>query len=317
MADEILIPQSIEELAEQPPAEETPKQELITIVQLPIIEERLQTIGEQIEAQMSYALSLDVTEETKVAIKKLKAELTASYKELDAQRIAIKKAVLEPYNALEASFKKYVTDKFKPAEEELNRRIKEVDDSLKAKKEETVKTYFFEYATSLGFDDLKWESAKINVTLSESDKKLKEKAKAFIDKVKEDVEWINSQEHSDEILVEYYKFFNAMQAANVVNSRHKAIEEQKQRQMRMEQQRAERAVAEERVETAVESIKAEETPLSVPETLSPPTAEIPETEKIYNVSFTCNNGLKVNLLGGRTQISEFKRLLIKEGYING
>lgn len=316
MTDEILIPQSIEELAEQPTAEENPKQELITIVQLPIIEERLQTIGEQIEVQMAHALSLDVTEETKVEIKKLKAELTASYKELDAQRIAIKKAVLEPYNALEASFKKYVTDKFKPAEEELNRRIKEVDDGLKAKKEEKVKTYFFEYAASLGFDDLKWESAKIAVTLSESDKKLKERAKSFVDKVKEDVEWINSQEHCEEILVEYYKFFNAVQASNVVNSRHKAIEEQKQHQIRMAQQRAERAVAEERVETAVESIKAEEQ-LSVPETLAPPTAEIPVAEKIYDVSFTCNNGLKVNLLGGKTQISEFKRLLIKEGYING
>lgn len=309
MTYEILIPQSIEELAEQPPAEETPKQELITIVQLPIIEERLQTIGEQIEAQMAHALSLDVTEETKVAIKKLKAELTASYKELDAQRIAIKKAVLEPYNALEASFKKNVTDKFKPAEEELNRRIKEVDDGLKAKKEETVKKYFYEYAASLGFNDLEWESSKIVVTLSVSDKKLKEQAKSFVDKVNEDVEWIKSQEHSDEILVEYYKLFNAMQAANVVNNRHKAIEEQKQRQMRMEQQRAERAVAEERVETAVESIKAEEAPLSVPETLAQPMVEIPEAEKIYEVSFTVR--------GTKSRISELKHYLIKEGYING
>lgn len=317
MADEILIPQSIEELAEQPPADETPKQELITIVQLPIIEERLQTIGEQIEAQMAHALSLDVTEETKVAIKKLKADLTASYKALDAQRIAIKKAVLEPYEALEASFKKYVADKFKPAEEELTRRIKEVDDGLKAKKEETVKTYFFEYAASLGFDNLKWESTKIVVKLSDSDKKLKEQAKAFVDKVKEDVEWINSQEHSEEILVEYYKFFNAMQAANLINSRHKAIEEQRQRQMRMEQQRAERAAATAKVETVVNEMKAEDEPLSVPETFSTPTAEIPEAEKMYDVSFTCNNGLKVNLVGIRPHISEFKKLLIKEGYIDG
>ena len=312
MSNEILTSPSVEE-----PREQTTEQELITIVQLPIIEERLQTIGEQIEKQMAYALSLEVTEETKVAIKKLKAELTASYKSLDAQRIAIKKAVMAPYDVLEEQFKKYVTNKFKPAEEELNRRIKEVDDGLKAKKEETVKKYFFEYASSLGFDNLKWESAKIIIKLSESDKKLKEQAKAFVDKVKEDVEWINSQEFSDEILVEYYKFFNAMQAANIINARHKAIEEQRQYQMRMAEQNAERAAAAAKVETAVESIKAEEKPLSVPETLSAPTAEIPEAEKIYEVTFICNNGLKVTLHGIRPHISEFKQLLIKEGYIDG
>lgn len=309
MADEILNPQAKSENTDNQMSAEIQKQELITIVQLPIIEERLQTISNEIEERMAYALSLDVTEDNKVEIKKIRANLSASYKELESQRMAIKKAIMEPFDRFDAAFKMYVSDKYKPADAKLAEKIKAVDDGLKAKKEETVKKYFFEYAASLGFDNLKWESSNIVVSLSVSDKKLKEQAKAFVDKVKEDVEWINNQEYSEEILVEYYKFFNAMQASNVVNSRHKAIEEQKQRQMRMEQQRAERVAAEAKVEAVVEEIKTEEAPLSVPETLSQPTVETPESEKIYEVTFTVR--------GTKPRISALKQYLIKEGYING
>ena len=67
--------------------------ELIQVKQLPVIEEQLRSMKEQVEARTSEAMSLVCTEETVTAVKKARAELNSQFAELEEQRKAVKKAV--------------------------------------------------------------------------------------------------------------------------------------------------------------------------------------------------------------------------------
>lgn len=75
-------------------------QELITVKQLPVIEERLQSISEEVQAQTAAALALAVTEDTVKQVKKERAELSKSFKALEEQRKAVKAAVMAPFRPI-------------------------------------------------------------------------------------------------------------------------------------------------------------------------------------------------------------------------
>ena len=59
-------------------------------------------------------------------------------------------------------------------------------------------------------------------------------------------------EHKDEIFVEYKKNFSVSDAVNTVNARYKAIEEERQRREKLEEQRRAEAEAISRVDEVVE-----------------------------------------------------------------
>ena len=88
------------------------------------------------------------------------------------------------------------------------------------------------YLNSKNIDFVTFESANINVTLTASMKSLKEQAKNFIDKIVDDLNLIDTQEHKAEILVEYKQSLNVSQAITTVTNRFKAIEEENAKQER-------------------------------------------------------------------------------------
>ena len=59
------------------------KQELIIVKQLPIIEERLKGLSIEIDEKVKYAKSLVVSDETVKDVKKVRAELSKEFKELE------------------------------------------------------------------------------------------------------------------------------------------------------------------------------------------------------------------------------------------
>ena len=61
--------------------------EIIRITQLPVIEEQLRSMQEQVEKRTSEAMSLICTEETVQTVKKVRAELSSEFWELESQRI--------------------------------------------------------------------------------------------------------------------------------------------------------------------------------------------------------------------------------------
>ena len=232
------------------------KNELITVEQLPVITERLKEFSAEIDRDVKAALAMEVNEETKVEVKNTRADLTKKFNELEGRRKAVKTAVMAPYEAFEAVYRELVSDKFKGADKALKERIDTVEGKLKAEKQAAVEEYFNEYAAAAGIDFVKFEQAGVNVTLSASEKSLKEQAAGFIDRVTADVAIIENQERRDEVMAEYRKTLNCSQAVTSVADRHKALLEEETR-------RGERKAREEAEKQVVEKV-AEIVPLAPP-----------------------------------------------------
>lgn len=243
---------------------------LIVVKQLPIIEERLKSLSEEIDKKVANALALIVCDDTVKDVKKVRAELNTNFKELEAQRKIVKEKVLAPYQAFEDVYKTYVSDKFKKADSELKEKIEQVESEQKKLREKEVKDYYSEYALS---NNLEWlityyDMANINITLSASIKSLKEQAKAFIDKVVDDLKLIDTQEHKIEILAEYKANLNVSSAITNVNDRFKREEEERARQEELKKQK-------EIEKETIEKVNEVATPMSAPV----------EEEKRYSMTF--------------------------------
>lgn len=267
---------------------------LIVVKQLPVIEQQLKTVSEEIDKKVQNAVSLVCTEETVKTIKELRADLNKDFKEFEAQRKTVKEQVLKPYNNFENVYKECISDKFRNADTILKEKIETVENDLKAKKEKEIKEYFEEYKTANNIDFITYGQARINVTLSASMKSLKEQAKQFIDKIVDDLKLIETQDHKTEILVEYKQTLNVSQAITSVTNRFKAIEEEKKK---IEQEKELQKFV---VDTAKESDKYSEQII-----LNSPSVE-EKTEEILTLKFTVR--------GTRTKLRELKQFLESGGY---
>lgn len=205
-------------------------QDLIIVKQLPIIQEQLKQLSEEIDKKVENAKGLVCTEETVKEVKQVRADLNKEFKDLENQRKLVKEQVLAPYMQFEEVYKQYVSDKYKSADVELKNKVDTIENELKVKKEQDIKDYFEEYKTANNIDFITYGQARINVTLTASMKSLKEQVKTFIDKIVDDLNLIETQEHKAEILVEYKQTLNVSQSITIVTNRFKAIEEEKRKQ---------------------------------------------------------------------------------------
>ena len=272
--------------------------EIIVVKQLPVIIERLAQIKEEVTAKVEVAKSLVCTEETVKEVKKAKAELNKEYKAWEEKRKEVKTAVMSPYDQFETVYKECITDTYKAAEKDLKSKIDSVESELKAKKETEVREYFTEYLVSKEIDFVTYEQANINVTLTASLKSLKEQAKAFIDRISDDLSLIETQEYRTEILVEYKNTLNVSQAITSVTARLKAIEEENKRQEKAAAKKAETEKQNEEIESV---------------TLTPPTIEpvsAPKVEQEEEKEFT----LSFKVIATKAKLRQLKAFLIKEGF---
>ena len=271
--------------------------EIIKVTQLPIIVEQLHEVKAEVTAKVEQALSLVCTEDTGKDVKKVRSELNKELKDYENRRKAVKTAIMKPYNDFEEIYKDCISDTYKKADADLKNKIDSVENELKAQKTAEVKAYFDEYLQSKGIDFITFKNANINVTLSASMKSLKEQAKAFVDKIVDDLNLIDTQEHKDEILYEYKQSLNVSNAITTVANRYKAIEEAKAR----EEERKAREQAEAEAAAKVEEVVKSVTPPTV-EPIAPPVEE----EKTYTLKFIVR--------GTMPQLKALKEFLNNRGY---
>lgn len=226
--------------------------ELIIIKQLPVIEERLITISNEIDNRVNNVLSMVCSDETVKEVKKLRANLNKEKSQFEDERKSIKTAIMAPYEDFDQKYKTYVKDKYDFADAELKRKIDDVENVLKEEKKSEVEAYFNEYLQSKNIDFVTFDQAGLNITLTASIKSLKEQGKAFIDRICDDLALIDTQEHKVEILVEYKQHMNVSQAITTVSERHKAIETENAKIEQVEAVKSE----EEKVIEKVESVAA-------------------------------------------------------------
>lgn len=273
-------------------------QNLIIVKQLPQIEEHLKDLSIEVDKKVEDAKSLVCTDENVKTIKQIRAELNKEFKEVEQQRKLVKEQVLAPYMQFETIYKQYISDKYKDADADLKLKINSVEDELKNKKEQEIKDYFEEYKIANNIDFITYGQARINVTLSASMKSLKEQAKQFIDKIIDDLNLIETQEHKAEILVEYKQTLNVAQSITSVTNRFKAIEEEKKRQ----EQKVVHIEMNENHEITQKSYKQLENAFNKP--LEQPKEE--KQEEILTLKFTVRET--------RTKLRELKQFLEGGGY---
>ena len=151
--------------------------ELIRVVQLPEIEEHLQSIKVAVTQKVNDALSLICTEDTVKSVKAVRADLNKDLKDFEERRKAVKKAIMSPYEQFEAVYKECISDTYKKADIELKAKIDSVENELKEAKRTEVEAYFEECSKSVGVDFVRLSDLNLNITLSASVKALKRQVK--------------------------------------------------------------------------------------------------------------------------------------------
>ncbi len=142
------------------------KMQVITLKQLPVIEEHLQLVKADVEARTNNAMQLVCTEETRGDVKKIRAELGKEFTAMEEQRKRVKEAIMEPYNQFEAVYKDCISDPYKKADAELKRRVDEVEAGLKADKVNAVQSYFDELCKANNLPWLRFEQMNLKIGLS-------------------------------------------------------------------------------------------------------------------------------------------------------
>ena len=198
--------------------------QVIELQQLPIIVERLHSVKADIEQRTAEALSLVCTEQTYKSVKDARAQLTKEFKEYEAQRIAVKDKILEPYNAFEQVYRECVTVPFQQADAELKQKIADVTSGIVAQKTEKLMDYYGELVEAANIDWLDNLTYRPKVTMSDSLTSLKKQAKAFVDGIVADVAAIEGMDNAAEIMVEYRSNLDLPNAIKTVGDRHKALE---------------------------------------------------------------------------------------------
>lgn len=273
--------------------------DLIIVKQLPVIEEHLKKISEEIEIKVNNAKNLICSEETVKEVKKVRAELNNNFKELEIQRKSVKEQVEAPYKAFEQVYKEFITNKFQSADTELKTKIDSVEAEIKNDCKNKLIEYFNEYCLFKNLDStyLKFEELNINITLGlltekkELTKKAKDELTNKIDSICTDIETIKTMQNSDEILVEYLKHKDLSKAIKDINDRHYILENIRKKEEENKQ---------------IE-IQEQETILKVDEVVN--SSEIlssPIVEEIYESSFKVRCTL--------SKLKELKEFLEKGGY---
>lgn len=267
--------------------------ELIRVVQLPVIEEQLRAMKEQVDQRVEEALALVCTDETLAAVRAVRADLNRDFKGLEEQRKAVKKAVMGPYEQFEKVYKECISDAFNRADGELKDKVSQVENVIKGVCEEEMRRCFAELAAAEHVEWLEYERLGLKIDLAaarqKSHAKLREQIAAFVVRVSQDVTAISSMENAEEVMAEYRQCLDMGRALGVVQERRRRIEAEQQA---AEARRA--ALAEE--QAAVKKVEAAAPPAAVP-----PAQEV---EQVFpQFTFTVRNVTRSQLI----RIREFMK----------
>ena len=205
-------------------------EELIKLVQLPVIEEQLRTMKDQVDIRVNEALSLVCTEDTVQTVKAIRADLNREFSSLEDQRKEVKKAVFGPYERFNAVYKECVSDAFKSADLALKGKIDAVEAEIKSRCESSLRDYFDEICSVEHIDFLKFEDVGIRIDMAsakqKTPRKLREQISTFVSSVSNSVNLISDMDFSEEIMVEFKRCLDAPKAIATVLDRHRRVEEE-------------------------------------------------------------------------------------------
>ena len=201
----------------------------IELVKKPEIKHALKQAGESVVKRLD-DLNIDnlvATEDSVKSLKELRAELNKEATEYEAQRKAVKSAILNPYDEFEAIYNLEIKERYTKAITTLKDKIEAFETKVKDEKKANVKRYFDELCTAEKIDFVPFETVIPEINLSTTEKKYKDVVRDYITKVVDDLALINTNLFKAEIMVEYKKTLNASKAITTITERkEKEAEEQ-------------------------------------------------------------------------------------------
>lgn len=249
--------------------------DIISINELSVTEINLKRISAEHKDQLENALKMACTEETKKAVKAYRAELNKLYGELESERKAVTAEYEKPLKEFKTMYDIYIAKPFKEADQALKQKIDEVETVQKDVKREAVESYAKELIQAYALDWLDVSRVMPAITLSASERALKKQIKDTADKIKQDVDCINSISDNSELMAEYMKCLSLSQAKLIVVERQHAIEAAEKAKTAYNQQEEIDRKAEKRVEQ-----------------LAPPTVVSEQEEKIHSMTFTVSGTIE-------------------------
>lgn len=239
-------------------------EQLITLKQAPIIiYEKIKAVGQQIEAKIA-ELNLDnqlVTEDTLKSAKNTRATLRKELDDFETQRKYIKEQVSAPYEAFEKAYKEHIKVHYDKADCTLKSKIDEVQNRLITDKSARIKDYFTEFCASQGIDFLIFERLPLNITISKTDKSLKDEVANFVSEVSKSIQLIESFNEPDEFKAEILTDYK--QTLDITRAIQGAQYRRQQREAELQRIEAQR-VAAEQARLAAEARAKEAAPLQAP-----------------------------------------------------
>lgn len=216
--------------------------DLMRVAQLPIIEERLRTQKDKWQQMARDAEAMLCTVDTLQAVKATRAEMRKDFEDAEAQRKAIKGAIMAPYDAFDAVYRDCIAGAYKKADAALASKVRAIEDDIKQQCEDGLRKYFTELCAAHHLDWMTYERAGIVVDMAsakaKTPKRLREQLTKFVVGVSESVDRINLLDNAEEIMLEYKRTLDAATAICTVQDRHKRIEMEKTARANMEAIRA-------------------------------------------------------------------------------
>lgn len=175
------------------------------------------SIKEKVNGFLDVYKGLVLTDDNKQEIKKAKADLNKVKGALSAERISVKKSFIKPLELFENQVKE-IDALIQSAVTTLDLQVKEQEDAEKLEKTKNVSAYFNELKSihpSLDFID--FHDLGLNVTLSVSEKKLKEQVDEYIDQRLLDLIEIETDPNASRLLSKYRLSKNLQQSRIELN----------------------------------------------------------------------------------------------------
>lgn len=179
----------------------------IRCTQPPIIAENLDSVRQNLETLLAEVSTLPQNDESLKYVKQIRANLSKDFEQMENQRKAVKKQVLEPYDRANQKYTEYISVPYKFADERLKKWVDDYQNGLKQKCADTLREYFDELCQANGIDFLPFHRCGVVVDMAMARQKEPRKAMEQIYNcvmsVRSDIDAILKMEDAEEIMAAY------------------------------------------------------------------------------------------------------------------
>ena len=190
--------------------------------------EHFESLKNQVEKISTYIKNSKVNEESIKETKKILAKANKTINIIDTVKKQIKKEVMKPYEYFESQVKELLNE-IKEAEEGVRKKVRDLEENQRAKKELTIKN-IFEKRNRLVYliNWLKYDKFLKNEHLNKSYsiKKIEEEMVIFFERVKKDLDVLKKMENTNALLAKYQEKLDLAVVLNE-NQEQKKVKAQK------------------------------------------------------------------------------------------